>query len=153
MAVLDTPPEEGFDALTRLAANVCDAPIALISLIDGERLWFKSMFGLETSSIESARSFCCEAANSKALLEVRSAQADPRFASIGLVTGGLGIRYYAGGAPIVYNGVGIGTLCVLDRTPRVQAEKSLRALVEMATIATVMLRARIDAFGLFSSTR
>ena len=70
MAVLDTPPEEGFDALTRLAALVCLTPVAVVSLIDGERLWFKSVHGVGTRTMDSSNSFCCEAANSKRLLEV-----------------------------------------------------------------------------------
>ena len=75
MAVLDSPPEEGFDALTRLAAMVCGTPIAIVSLIDGERLWFKSTFGIEASLIDSARSFCCEAANSRSVLHIPNASA------------------------------------------------------------------------------
>ncbi len=152
MAVLETPPEEGFDALTRLAANVCETPIALVSLIDGPRLWFKSVYGLGTHSIDSKHSFCCEAANSKCLLEVSDPRRDPRFANNDLVKGELGALYYAG-APIMYDGVGIGTVCVLDRVPRTLGERPLRALAEMANIATVLLRARIEAFALLSSTR
>ena len=152
MAVLDTPPEEGFDALTRLAARVCGTPIAIVSLIDGNRLWFKSVFGVTATSIDSSHSFCCEAANSKRVLDVPNARRDHRFSSNGLVTGELGIRHYAG-APIMYNGVGIGTICVLDIAPRTQTEEALSALGDMATIAAVMLRARIDAFSLLSATR
>ena len=152
MAVLDTPPEEGFDALTRLAANVCSTPIAIVSLIDGDRLWFKSTFGLAATTIDSAWSFCCEAANSKSVLDVPNARRDPRFIASGLVSGELGIRHYAG-APIMHDGVGIGTVCVLDIAPRTQTATALNALVEMATLAAVLLRARIDAFRLLSMTR
>ena len=152
MAVLDTPPEEGFDALTRLAANVCSTPIAIVSLIDGDRLWFKSVFGLSATTIDSAQSFCCEAANAKRVLDVPNARRDPRFLANGLVTGELGIRHYAG-APIMHDGVGIGTICVLDIAPRTQTPTALNALVEMATIAGVLLRARIEAFQLLSMTR
>ena len=70
MAILDTPPEEGFDALTRLAAMVCTTPVAIVSLIDGERLWFKAVHGLGKRSIASTNSFCKEAADSKQPLEV-----------------------------------------------------------------------------------
>ena len=152
MAVLDTPPEEGFDALTRLAANVCETPIALISLIDGSRLWFKSTYGLTQRSIDSEGSFCCEVANSKRTLEVSDPRLDPRFANNGLVTGNLGIRYYAA-APIIYHDIGIGTMCVLDVVPRKLGERPLRALAEMASIATVMLTARVDAFRLLATSR
>lgn len=87
MAVLDTPPEEGFDALTRLAAMVCGTPMAIVSLIDGDRLWFKSVFGLDATTIGSAESFCCETANSRTLLHVLNARRDPRFVNNTLVTG------------------------------------------------------------------
>jgi GAF domain-containing protein len=152
MAVLDTPPEDGFNALARLAAIVCETPIALVSLIDGDRLWFKAMHGLGIREIDSKNSFCCEAANSKKLFEVTSARRDPRFASNGLVTGELGIQFYAG-VPIMHNAVAVGTVCVLDRTPRVLSSNALLALHEMATLATVMLRARIEAYALFSGAQ
>lgn len=151
MAVLDTPPEDGYDALTRLAARVCQMPIALISLIDGDRLWFKSAVGVDARQIDSRYSFCCEAANSMQLLHVGNAREDPRFAGNGLVCGALGIQFYAG-APIMYQGVSIGTVCVLDRVPRQMTADQQEALMEMANIAGVMLRARIEAFHLMSAT-
>lgn len=152
MAVLDTPPEEGYDALVRLAANVSGMPIALVSLVDGDRLWFKAVHGLDVSTIDSARSFCAEAVNSKRPLEVSNARLDTRFATSELVSGELGIRYYAG-APILFKNVAIGTVCVLDFAPRALGPERLAALTEMANIAAVMLRARIEAFALLSQSR
>ena len=152
MAVLDTAPEEAFDALTRLAANVCSTPIAIVSLIDGERLWFKSTFGLDATTIDSARSFCVEAANSRRLLDVPNARRDLRFHANPLVSSELGIRHYAG-APILHDGVGIGTVCVLDIAPRAQTAAALNALTEMATIAGVLLGSRIDGFRLPAMSR
>lgn len=152
MAVLDTPPEEGFDALTRLAARVCLTPVAVVSLIDGQRLWFKSVHGLGTRTMDSSNSFCCEAANSKRLLEVPDPTVDPRFADHPLVIGQLGIRYHAG-APIMHGGVAVGTVCVLDYVPRRMDPIALGSLSEMANIAAAMLTARIEAFKIFSSTR
>lgn len=152
MAVLDTPPEEGFDALARLAANVCGAPIALVSLIDQDRVWFKAAHGLDIKEGLHRQSFCSETANSKCVLQVINAQLDPRFSENPVVTGNPGLFYYAG-APIMYEGVGIGTVCVLDYAPRELPAQSLQALSEMANIATAMLRARIEAFSFFSETR
>jgi hypothetical protein len=87
MAVLDTPPEEGFDALTRLAAMVSRTPIAIVSLIDGDRIWCKSAFGVAATTIESMASFCCEAANSKTPLHViASATLRARIAAFRLFT-------------------------------------------------------------------
>ncbi len=152
MSVLDTPPEEGFDALARLAATVCGTPVAVVSLIDGKRLWFKSVHGLGTRTMDSSNSFCCEAANSKRLLEVPDPTVDPRFLDHPLVVGQFGVRYHAG-APIMHNGVGIGTVCVLDYVPRRMEKRALDALSEMANIAAAMLTARIEAFEMFSNTR
>ena len=145
LAVLDTPPEKGFDALTRLAANVCNSPIAILSLLDGSRVWFKSVYGVDAAQIDSDGSFCAECANSKTLLQIANATTDSRFSTNGLVTGPLGIHYYAG-APIFFGDVAIGTLCVLDYVPRELEEKALRNLDDMATIASVMLSARTEAF-------
>ena len=152
MAVLDTPSEVGFDALTRLAAKVCTTPVAVVSLIDGDRLWFKSVHGLGTRTMPSANSFCCEAANSKRVLEVPDPSVDPRFADHPLVLGQLGIRYHAG-APIMHQGVGIGTVCVLDYVPRRMDKRALESLAEMGNIAAAMLTARIEAFEMLSHTR
>lgn len=152
MAVLDTPPEDGYDALTRLAATVCATPIAIISLIDGERIWFKSAHGVTAGQIASAYSFCCEAANSRQPLQVPDARIDPRFADNPLVCGEPGVRFYAG-APIVHNDVAIGTVCVLDRTPRELAPAARTALGEIANVAACMLRARIEAVQFVSETR
>lgn len=152
MAVLDTPPEEGFDALARLAAMVCLTPVALVSLVDGDRVWFKAVHGLGLRSVEGPHSFCGEAANSKQLLEVPDPSVDPRFASHPFVVGQFGMRYYAG-APIMHNGVGIGTVCVLDYVPRRMEKRALESLTEMAGIAAAMLKARVQAFEMFSNTQ
>ena len=152
MAVLDTPPEEGFDALARLAAMVCATPVALVSLIDEDRVWFKSAHGFSVKSAVSTHSFCAEAANSKKLLEVPDPRVDPRFSNHPFVVGHLGMRYYAG-APIMHNGVGIGTVCVLDYVPRRMDKRALDSLCEMAGIAAAMLTARVQAFVMFQNTR
>lgn len=83
MAVLDTPPEECFDALARLAAHVCAAPIALVSLIDEDRVWFKANHGVAIEYGSNNQSFCCEAANSKRVLEVVNPTVDPGSARTG----------------------------------------------------------------------
>ena len=151
MGILDTPPEEGFDALTRLAAKVCATPVAVVSLIDGDRLWFKSVHGMGTRTMASTNSFCCEAANSARLLEVPDPLTDPRFAENPLVIGQFGLRYHAG-APIMHNGIGVGTVCVLDYVPRRMEARQLDSLREMASIAAAMLRSRVEAFKMFSDT-
>ena len=152
MAVLDTPPEPAFDALARIAASVCATPIAVVSLIDGPRVWFKAVHGIDLREIESSGSFCVETANSKRPLEVCDTRDDARFASGPLTGGGLGIRYYAG-APIMYAGVAIGTVCAADLAPRRNSPNVLRELEDLALIAAVLLRARIEAFEMLSKLR
>ena len=152
LAILDTPPEAAYDAITRLAALVCGTPIALISLIDGDRLWFKSAYGLEVSGTTSASSFCCEAANVNQVLEVCDARVDRRFCGIGLVTGNLQIRYYAG-IPLEVNGATIGTLCVLGQQPHQLTAVQTAALKDLSLLSTTLLRSRIEAFTLLSLAR
>lgn len=149
LAILDTPREEVYDVLTRVAATVCSTPIALVSLIDGDRLWFKAAFGLDAAGTSSASSFCSEAASSNEFLEVCDASEDQRFCAIGLVTGDLGVRFYAG-VPLVIGGVAIGTLCVLDRRPQRLNEKQREALQDLARLTILTLQARMEAFRLLS---
>ncbi|MEY8879726.1 MAG: diguanylate cyclase [Leptothrix sp. (in: b-proteobacteria)] len=117
--VLDTAAEPEFDALVRVAAIACRVPIALISLIDAERQWFKAGTGLPGVA-ETARdvSFCAHAVLADALFEVTDAAADPRFADNPLVTGEPGIRFYAGAPVVLGDGYRVGTLCVIDHQPR-----------------------------------
>ena len=116
--VLDTVPEEVFDDLTDLAARICEAPIALISLVDENRQWFKSKVG--TTMGETARndSFCSYAITQPGLFIVPDATRDPRFAKNPLVTSEPRIRFYAGAPLITPDGHALGTLCVLDKVPR-----------------------------------
>ena len=116
MAVLDTPPEAAFDALARAAASVCETPMAVISLIDGPRVWFKAVHGIDIRGGDSSGSFCLETANRKQALEVCNTSHDARFATGPWAGGGFGLQYYAG-APIMYAGVAIGTICAADFVP------------------------------------
>lgn len=116
--VLDTPPEQAFDDLTRLAAQVLGAPIALVSLIDRDRQWFKSRVGVEVCSTPRDWAFCHHAIQQPEVMVVEDARLDPRFASNPLVTGDLGIRFYAGAPLVADDGSPLGTLCIIDRLPR-----------------------------------
>lgn len=129
--VLDTVAEEVFDDLTDLAAHICEAPIALISLVDQDRQWFKSRIGLSVSETSRDISFCAKAILGKRLLLVPDATKDKRFKDNPLVTGPQKIRFYAGAPLITPAGHALGTLCVLDHKPRKlnrEQAQSLRVL-------------------------
>jgi GAF domain-containing protein len=116
--VLDTVPEEVFDDLTELAARICEAPIALISLVDESRQWFKSRVGTPVSETSRDVSLCAYAINQSDLFIVPDATKDERFAKNPLVTSEPKIRFYAGAPLITPDGHALGTLCVIDKVPR-----------------------------------
>jgi GAF domain-containing protein len=141
-ALLDTPPEEAFDRLVRLAAQATDCPIALISILDTQRQWFKARVGIDLMETPRDWSFCSHALAAGGELVVGDAAHDPRFAANPLVTGAPHVRYYAGVAVIDAQGRRLGTLCVLDREPRRLREREMRALRELAAIASDEIKRR-----------
>lgn len=141
LALLDTPAEERFDRLTRMARNMFDVPIALVSLVDENRQWFKSCCGLPVLETSRDISFCGHAILGDALFVVEDASQDPRFADNPLVTGEPYIRFYAGHPLDVGNGLKLGTLCIIDCKPRVFGQREQALLSDLASMAESELKA------------
>jgi len=141
LEVLDSEPEQAFDQLVELASETFDAPIALISLVDEDRQWFKARVGLEATETPREHAFCAWAIHQDSLLEVADAADDPRFADNPLVTGAPGIRFYAG-APVRGDQGAVGTLCIIDQKPRQLSDVQRRMLTRLADLASHSLRTR-----------
>ena len=141
-AVLDTPPEDAFDDLASLARILCETPIALVSLVDRDRQWFKAALGLETRETPRAIAFCAHAIQQPEPLIVPDARQDPRFADNPLVTGPPEFRFYAGFPLIDDAGAALGTLCVLDVRPRELDAQRLDALRILAKQVVAQLALR-----------
>lgn len=135
LGVLDTPPEECFDRVTRMAAIVLQVPIALISLVDADRQWFKSCVGLDVRQTSRGVSFCAHALSSDEPLVVPDSRADPRFRDNPLVLGPPNIRFYAGRPVHGPSGRRIGTFCVIDTKPRELNAHQLEMLDHLAAWA------------------
>lgn len=139
LAVLDTASEPAFDNLTKFASEICGTPIALISLVDAERQWFKSSVGLDISETPRDQAFCAHAILSTEVLQVHDATKDDRFSDNPLVTGDPRIRFYAGVPLVLSNGAVVGTLCTIDRKPRTLTEAQLELLKGLAREAVLHL--------------
>lgn len=118
MLILDTPPEERLDKIVHFASTEFNVPIALVSLVDSNRQWFKAKVGLDACETARDISFCGHAILQSDILVIPDALADPRFADNPLVTGGPRIRFYAGAPLLIRSGHAIGTLCLIDTRPR-----------------------------------
>jgi GAF domain-containing protein len=140
--VLDTVPEEVFDDLTELAARICEAPIALISLVDEDRQWFKARVGVTVKETSRDVSFCAYAITQTDLFVVPDATRDPRFANNPLVTSEPRIRFYAGAPLITPDGYALGTLCIIDVVPRELRPEQKQALRILARHVVSQLELR-----------
>lgn len=136
--ILDTPPEEMFDELTRLIAEVCDVPMAVVSLVDENRQWFKSRVGMSATETAREIAFCAHAIHGRELFVIEDATKDERFHDNPLVTGPPHIRFYAGMPITMQNQQTIGVLCALDHKPR-QLTTLQRRVLEVAARQTMRL--------------
>lgn len=139
--MLDTPAEERFDRLTRLTQRMFNAPIAVVTLIAEQRIWFKSCIGLDASETHRDISFCGHTIAGNDILIVEDASKDERFIDNPVVTAEPGIRFYAGCPIRAGNGQNLGTLCVLDYRPREFTEEDIEALQDLTAMVESELRA------------
>lgn len=120
--IIDSPAEQAFDDLTRLTSFICGTPIALVTLLDARRQWFKSARGLDATETPIKQASCAQAIEQEQVFIVDGASQDERFARNELVTGEPHIRFYAGAPLVTPSGVPLGTICAIDRVPRKLSE-------------------------------
>ena len=141
-AILDTEPEQAFEDLTLLASYICQTPIALISLVDEDRQWFKSKVGLQTTQTPRDIAFCSTAIQQSDVMVVPDTLEDERFRNNPLVVSEPHIRFYAGAPLINEEGYALGTLCVVDRTPREFGPEQKEALQALSRLVLAQLELR-----------
>lgn len=141
--ILDTPPDGSFDQFTRLAAKLLDVPIALVSLVDTDRIWFKSRYGLDVPQISHDPGLCASAILSDDMYLVEDAIADPRTLANPLVAGEFGLRFYAAAPLKIKEGYNLGTFCVLDKKSRQFSKTQQDILQSLADMVVTQMELRL----------
>lgn len=143
--VLDTPPDGAFDRITAMAAKLFSAPISIISLVDTDRIWFKSHHGVEVEQIDRLPGLCASAILQDDAWVLTDAQRDVRALANPLVAGEFGLRFYAGVPLRTNDGFNLGTLCVIDREPREVTQEQLTLLSDLARLVMDQMELRLGA--------
>ncbi len=145
--LLDSPPERLFDAIVQRAASICKTPMAFLSLVDENRQWFKSKVGLDATETERDVAFCAHAILQDKVMVVPDALSDKRFADNPLVKNDPNIRFYAGVPLVMSDGCALGTLCVVDREPRVLSADQMDQLKILAESTRILVEMRSSRLG------
>lgn len=144
--VLDTPRDGAFDRITRLASEVLEMPISIVSLVDHDRIWFKSTHGLDgVEQIDRVPGLCASAILGDETWVIEDGSVDPRALANPLVAGEFGLRFYAGSPLRTHDGHNLGTLCVIDKRPRTLTEQQTRVLDDLAALVMDELELRLAA--------
>ncbi len=143
--LLDTPPDASFDHLTKMAAELLEMPIAILTLVDSDRCWFKSKYGLERQEMEREISLCSTAIEQDKLYLVKNAETDKRTCANPLVTGDFNLRFYSGVPLKSKEGYNLGTLCVLDTKPRDFSQRKQKILHNLAQLVVQQIELRMEA--------
>lgn len=143
--ILDTPPDGAFDRITAIAARLFDVPISIISIVDDDRIWFKSHHGLSVNQISRDPGLCSSAILSPDPYILTDASADPRSLANPLVAGEFGLRFYAGVPLQTIDGHGLGTLCIIDKAPRPIGQKQVDDLKDLASVVMDQMELRLSA--------
>ncbi|CAN7278576.1 sensor domain-containing diguanylate cyclase [Rhizobium sp. LjRoot30] len=153
-AIIDTPPEPNFDRITRMATGIFGFPFCTLAFVDGDRFWFKSTQGLETTEMPRHRAFCQETISRQTVFVVPDALADPRFADAPVVTAAPHVRFYAGAPLLTPSGACIGSLCVLDTQPQDGFSTDQQfILTDLAATVVELLEARARQIALVATTQ
>ncbi len=143
--ILDTPADGTFDRIAALAARLFGVPIAIVSIVDTDRIWFKAHHGLEVTQIDREPGLCASAILSDDPWIVTDAAQDPRTLANPLVAGDFGLRFYAGAPLTTHDGYNLGTLCVIDHEPREVTAEEAETLSDLAKIVVDELELRLSA--------
>lgn len=141
--ILDTPQDGSFDKITALAAEVFNVPIAIISLVDVDRIWFKSHYGVEEDEITRDPGLCASAILSDKIYLIDEAKSDPRCLANPLVAGDFGLQFYAAAPLATKDGYNLGTICLIDKKKRIFTKKQKSILTLMAEIVMEQIELRL----------
>jgi len=143
--ILDTPADGYFDDITSIATKIFDVPIAIITLVDTDRIWFKSSFGLDVEEIPRNPGLCSSAIISDDIYIIEDARNDPRTLSNPLVAGLMGLQFYAAAPLRSADGYNLGTLCLIDKNPRTLTLKESAMLMQLARIVMSQFELKLES--------